>query len=252
MPPTIFDDLTDVYEAMIDWPQRLAREEPFYRRLVEQLGVRRVLDAACGTGRHAAMLHSWGLTVEAADVSPRMLDRARASFGQPQGLTWRLGGFDQPLAGAEPFDLALCVGNSLGLAADMHVIRQVVANLLSALRPGGALLLQVLNLCALADGPSVWQKCKRAELSGRQTLIVKGLHRTGDRGYVDLLVIDTAAQPPQLQADTAAFWGLEAEPLAEMARQAGTAEVRLYGGYQEQPYDRQESVDLVLVAKMNV
>lgn len=249
MSASVFDDLTDVYEAMIDWPARLEREGPFYRRLVETLGVRRVLDAACGTGRHAAMLHSWGLAVEAADVSPRMLDRARASFGQPQGLQWRLRGFDQPIAAAEPFDLVLCVGNSLGLAPDREGIGPIVANLLAAVRPGGALVVQVLNLWRLADGPSVWQKCKRAELAGREALIVKGLHRAADRGFVDLLVIDPAAQPPRLQADTAAFWGLEGEELAAMARQAGAVEVRLYGGYQEQPYDREKSVDLVMVAR---
>jgi len=249
MPPNVFDDLTDVYEAMIDWPKRLAHEEPFYRRLVETLGVRRVLDAACGTGRHAALLHSWGLCVEAADVSPRMLERARSTFGEPEGLAWRLRGFEQPVAAAEPFDLAICVGNSLGLAPDRDNIRQAVANLLAAVRPGGALVVQVLNLWRLADGPSVWQKCRRAALSGREALIVKGLHRSGDRGYVDLLVIDTSADPPRLQADAAAFWGLEAESLAALARQVGAADIRLWGGYQEQPYDREKSGDLVMVAR---
>ena len=45
MPQPAFDDLSDVYEAMIDWPRRLAREEPFYRRLFERSDARRVLDA---------------------------------------------------------------------------------------------------------------------------------------------------------------------------------------------------------------
>ena len=29
----LFDDLTDVYEAMINWPKRLAHEEPFFHGL---------------------------------------------------------------------------------------------------------------------------------------------------------------------------------------------------------------------------
>ena len=33
-----FDDWTDVYEAMIDWPKRLAHEEPFYRGLFSGSG----------------------------------------------------------------------------------------------------------------------------------------------------------------------------------------------------------------------
>ena len=55
----LFADLTDVYEAMVDWPKRLANEEPFYRRLFARIGARRVLDAACGTGHHASMFHAW-------------------------------------------------------------------------------------------------------------------------------------------------------------------------------------------------
>ena len=50
----VFGDLADVYEAMIDWPKRLAGEGPFYRRLFGRHGVRSVIDVACGTGRHAA------------------------------------------------------------------------------------------------------------------------------------------------------------------------------------------------------
>jgi hypothetical protein len=153
------------------------------------------------------------------------------------------------VAAAEPFDVALCVGNSLGLAPDLHTIERAVANLLAAVRPGGAVVVQVLNLWHLPDGPSVWQKCRRTVLSGREALIVKGLHRSGNRGYVDLLVIDPAADPPRLQADTACFWGLEGPQLAAMARQAGASDVRLFGGYQEQAYEREKSGDLMLVAR---
>ena len=35
---SMFDDLADIYEAIIDWPRRLAHEEPFYRRLFQWLG----------------------------------------------------------------------------------------------------------------------------------------------------------------------------------------------------------------------
>ena len=118
----MFQDLTDIYDAMIDWPKRLAHEGPFYRQLFERHGVRSVIDVACGTGRHAAMFRSWDLRVEGADISPAMIDRARAAFGEPAGLRWAVRGFDEPIAPAEPFDAAVCVGNSLPLAADMETV----------------------------------------------------------------------------------------------------------------------------------
>ena len=93
----MFDDFADAYEAMIDWPKRLAHEEPFYRRLFDRLRAGSVLDAACGTGQHAAMFHSWGLQVEGADVSPVMIERAKTKFGEPRGLQWTVRGFEQPV-----------------------------------------------------------------------------------------------------------------------------------------------------------
>ena len=83
-----FNQLADVYEAMIDWPKRLAAEEPFYRHWFQQAEVKRVADVACGTGHHAAMFHGWHLDVEASDLSPAMIERARAGFGEPPGLHW--------------------------------------------------------------------------------------------------------------------------------------------------------------------
>ena len=34
-----------------------------------------------------------------------------------------------------------------------------------------------------------------------------------------------------------------------MARAAGAGEMRFFGGYQDQPYDRPQSVDLLMVAE---
>ena len=80
MSEDVFSDVADIYEAMIDWQKRLASEGPFYRRLFDRVGVHSVLDVACGTGRHAAMFHSWGLRVEGADISANMIERARRPF----------------------------------------------------------------------------------------------------------------------------------------------------------------------------
>lgn len=243
----MFHDLTDVYEAMIDWPKRLAHEGPFYRRLFERHGVSRVVDAACGTGRHAAMFHSWGLEVEGADISPAMIDRARASFGEPAGLHWAVRGFDEPITAEKPFDVAVCVGNSLPLAADMAAVRRAISQMLAAVRGSGLVVIHVLNLWRLADGPCLWQKCRPVILPQGETLIIKGVHRCNTRGYVELLVVDQS-EGRLLQSESVPLLGLEAVELKSMANAAGAADVQFFGGYQDEPYDRQTSIDLVMVA----
>jgi SAM-dependent methyltransferase len=244
----MFDDLSDVYEAMIDWPKRLAREGPFFRRLFAEGKVGSVVDVACGVGRHADLFRSWQMCVEGADISPTMIDRARASFGEPPGLRWAVRGFDEPIAPAEPFDAAVCVGNSLALAPDMATVQRTLQQMLVAVRSGGLIVVHVLNLWHLPDGPCVWQKCQRTALPRGEVLIVKGVHRCGSRGCLELVVANLAGSAP-MKSESLALLAFEASELEGMARAAGAREVRLFGGYQDQTYDRQASDDLIVVAE---
>ncbi|MHB8971888.1 MAG: class I SAM-dependent methyltransferase [Pirellulaceae bacterium] len=242
------DNLVDYYEAMINWPGRLAHESPFFRRLFASVQAERVLDVACGTGHHAAMFHSWGLRVEAADVSAAMLAQARRSFGEPAGLRWACRGYCEPLETTGLFQVAVCIGNSLALAPDLPSAGTAVTRMLTAVQPGGVIVVQVLNLWRLADGPCLWQKCVRTREDPVPGVIVKGIHRHGTTGYVDLVVTRLAAEPV-MQSESVRFWGFEAATLQQWAREAGAGTVELYGGYRDEPYDRDTSVDLLLVAR---
>lgn len=248
MSEEVFSDVTDAYEAMIDWQKRLANEGRFYRSLFDRVGVQSVADVACGTGRHAAMFHSWGLHVQGADISTNMIERARTTFGEPTNLSWAVRAFDQPIQPSEPYDAVICTGNSLALASDMPTIERAVREMLAAVRGGGVIVLHVINLWRLPDGPCVWQKCKRATLERGDVLIVKGVHRTGSSGYVDLIIasLDTSTT---MKTESVPILGIEAEKLDQALRNTGASSVQIFGDYQEQPYNRDSSVDLIAVAE---
>ena len=59
------------------------------------------------------MFHSWNLDVQAADISSRMIERARNQFGPPPSLHWVVRFRDATVDEQKPFDAALCAGNSL-------------------------------------------------------------------------------------------------------------------------------------------
>ncbi|WP_428938879.1 class I SAM-dependent methyltransferase [Fontivita pretiosa] len=254
MPQHEFDELAEIYEAMIDWPRRLANEQPLFRWVFERVGARRVLDAACGTGHHAAMFHSWGMEVEAADVSAAMIERCRSRWGQSDSLRWIVRAFDQSiLAGGEssrPFDVIVCIGQSLALAPDRATVARALSAMLAAVRrDGGAVLVHVLNLWKLPDGPCVWQKCRRVQLPGAgDSLIIKGVQRCGDRGYVNVLATRLDTHQPTLRSESVPFLGLEAEELHRIARAAGAVSVEFFGDYQRSAYDRAASTDLIMLA----
>jgi SAM-dependent methyltransferase len=245
------DNLVDYYEAMINWPNRLAHEGPFYRRLFASVEAERVLDVACGTGHHAAMFHSWGLRVEAADVSASMLAQARRNFGEPAGLQWTCRGYCEPLETSGIFQAAICVGNSLALAPDLQTARTAVTRMLAAVQPGGVVVVHVLNLWRLADGPCLWQKCVRTHEDHVPGVIVKGVHRHGTTGYVDLVVTRLAAEPA-MRSESVRFLGFEAATLEQWASEAGADHVTVSGGYRDEPYDRDTSVDLIMVAHLGL
>ncbi|MDX6591826.1 MAG: hypothetical protein QOJ13_1022 [Gaiellales bacterium] len=113
--------------------QLLDIEQPIVREILDGLPVGVALDAACGTGRHAAYLARLGHTVIGVDTSPEMLAVARQNL--PDGRFREAEIADMPLA-ADSVDLVVC-----GLALT-HVpdITPVFAEFVRVLRPNGHLV----------------------------------------------------------------------------------------------------------------
>lgn len=247
MSPSPFDDLTDVYESMIDWPKRLANEQPFYRKIFEQVAARRVADVSCGTGHHAAMFHSWDLEVIGADISPNMIRRARETYGEPAGLSWRVQSFDQPAAAARELDAVVCLGNSLSLVPHRASVAPALAAMFGAVRPGGVVVVQVLNLWKLASGPCVWQKVVQRTIGGQEVTVVKGVHRCDDTGWVEMIIIPKDPATPH-HARSVPFLGLHPEELQSAARPYAQ-EISFHGSIKSDPYDPAHSTDLFMIAR---
>jgi ubiquinone/menaquinone biosynthesis C-methylase UbiE len=109
-------------------------EQPVMRRILGGLPVGSALDAACGTGRHAAYLSSLGHAVTGVDICPQMLDLARAKAGDAEFCEGEL--HQLPVAG-QSVDLVVC---ALALT---HVpdLGPVLAEFARVLRPGGHLVI---------------------------------------------------------------------------------------------------------------
>lgn len=48
----LFDKLSLYYDHMVNWPERFAREGPFFLKIFRENNVKSMLDCACGTGKH--------------------------------------------------------------------------------------------------------------------------------------------------------------------------------------------------------
>ncbi|TLM78824.1 MAG: class I SAM-dependent methyltransferase, partial [Actinobacteria bacterium] len=147
LPENLFNEFGGEYDRMIAWENRLKREEPFFTGLFARYGVRSVLDAACGTGQHALLFAGRGLAVAGADLSPTMIEQARANAAA-RGLPAEFvqAGFGQ-LAETlgRQFDAVVCLGNSLPHLKNTGELRPALADCYRVLIPGGVLVIQNRN-----------------------------------------------------------------------------------------------------------
>jgi len=142
------------YDTFVDWGKRLEREGPFFRRVFDAHGVRRVLDVGCGSGMHALMWAGWGLDVVGADVDDSMLAQAEANrIKAADGIRaaggtiefTRKGFGELASAGLGMFDALTCAGNALPHVAGHAGLRDAFEDFAAVLRPGGVLVLHLLN-----------------------------------------------------------------------------------------------------------
>jgi len=113
--------------------QLLEIEQPIVREILDGLPIGIALDAACGTGRHAAYLASLGHTVIGVDSSPAMLSRAREKI--PNGEFYEAKLNELPLAD-NSVDLVVCA-IALVHVADLEGPFREFARVV---RPGGHLV----------------------------------------------------------------------------------------------------------------
>ena len=178
-------------------PNPLIRaEEPAVRRLLEQAPPGRALDAACGTGRHAAFLASRGHRVAGVDTSAAMLAHARAHVPEATLAVGSLVALPIPDASV---DVAVCA------LALMHLrdIRSAIAELARVLRPRGLLVLSDLHPMILTLGGSALYQ----GADGRMGRVAGWVHRHED--YVTAF----AAAGLEVLACVEPLWGEEELPM---------------------------------------
>jgi SAM-dependent methyltransferase len=115
--------------------------------------VRRLLELACGTGRHALLFEERGYEVIALDTSEDMVAVARRRASSAgSGVDFRVADMRALNIEGPPFDAVVCLFDSIGYAQSNDAVDNVLAGVRKHLRPGGLFILEFWHAAAMLRG----------------------------------------------------------------------------------------------------
>jgi SAM-dependent methyltransferase len=113
-------------------------------------GPSRLLDLACGTGRHAFELEQMGWAVEGSDISPAMVARAReAASRRASSVRFHNHSFQTADCIGRDFDAVISMFSAIGYLSDHAEFALALRNVRRILSPGGTFVFDYWN------GPAV-------------------------------------------------------------------------------------------------
>jgi len=229
------------YEPLFD----LVRDRQEVGRLLAVLGLpsgSRLLDLACGQGRHANLLAEAGLNVDGVDYSEPILAEARQRGTGPTLRYTRADMRRLPARWSGRFDAVVNLFTSFGFFVDPADDARVIAEVARVLSPGGTFVFHggcrdgVMarfldrDWWRTSDGTAITQERRFDPLSG-------------------LLTIETSSAGPSAFAPREHRIRLyTATRLAELCAGAGLTVVEAFDGWRPRPL-RRTSSEMLLIAR---
>jgi SAM-dependent methyltransferase len=134
---------------------RVFHESPARARFVEILATQagaNVLDVGCATGSLCGRLRRRGVDAVGVDINPRFVAAARA---KDPGGEYHVGDMKR-FRLRQRFDLMICLGSTFSYNLTNEEVAETLINFRKHLRPGGQLVIDVLNAIAFT-GPRPFQ-----------------------------------------------------------------------------------------------
>lgn len=229
------------YEPLFD----LVRDREETARLIEVLGLpagARVLDLACGQGRHAHLLAEAGFDVDGVDYSREILEQAKR---RGTGRTLRYTRADMrklPARWTGRFDAVVNLFTSFGFFLDPADDARVVAEVARVLAPGGTFVFHAGSRDGVmarflardwwrtSDGTTITQERRFDPLAGLLTIETTSAGRSAFAPREHRIRLYTATR------------------MAELCAAAGLTVVAAFDGWRDRPLTRKSS-EMLLVAR---
>jgi SAM-dependent methyltransferase len=224
-------DYLDVYGYQFT-DERARKETEFAARALDLQPGQRVLDLCCGQGRHAVLLASLGLDVTGLDLSEQYLALTRAAAETHHVSLETVHADMREIPYEAHFDAVVNMFSSFGYLESEAEDARVLDSIFRALKPGGRVLLDLLNRDWVVDN-YVQNDWHRGD-DGTLYLEHRELDLLTSRNHVTFTAIGPDGRQREIVGHHIRLYTLR--EVAGMLEAAGLAFEAVYGGFGGEPY----------------
>ena len=198
----------------------------------------RILDLACGYGRHAYALAEDDYLVVGLDSSSSLIGRARDTYAH-DNISYYVGDMRDPYPGA-PYDAIVNFFTSFGYYEDNGDDKRVLSAVFEALKPGGAFILDFLNANVVKRDlePETYTRL------GGATVVQE--RRIEGRFVIKYITINDPCSIESVCQERVRLYGRE--ELEDLITEAGLVVDSVIGSYSAEPFELETSSRCILIA----
>lgn len=249
------------YDTFVNWDARLAREIPFFRRVFESVDAHTLIDVGAGSARHSIEFAAAGMSVDAVDPDDSMLSQAEANIARAaeriaesagELRLVRAGFGELERRGLGPADALICTGNALPHVEGLQGLRSTLADFSAVIRPGGVLVLHLLNHTKLlgAKARAITPVVREVAEGTRVFLRIIDYPDSGEFLDFDFVTLTRdAAGVWDLASRRSPHTALPFSVLQGELSAAGFAQIEAFGNHDAKPFDAQTDESVIVVAR---
>lgn len=244
---SVFEVYADEYDLITNAAQREAGHAREVAAMIARFRPGLVLDAGCASGLTTLLFAREGIAAVGLDRSRKMIEVARRAR-QPEGLPilYRQGSFERlPKSLHGEFDLVVCLANSISGVGTLANLAMSLKNFHAVLRPGGSLVLQMLNYAAVEENTILPIKATR----NGDIVYERFSERQGSILFIYVTRADFGQTPPKFEVFRHAFENFSPEQVLKGVEKAGFADIRRFADLQFTKKFGCRSRDLVLTGR---
>jgi glycine/sarcosine N-methyltransferase len=258
----VYDEFSQDYDRFVNWKTRLAAEIPFLLEYLDKLEKdmdrrARILDMACGSGMHAITLAKHGYTACGADLSPKMIAKAKQN-AKTAGVKVNFkessfGNLSSDLAGEKefPFDMITCLGNALPHLLSTELIQTTLWDMANCLNPGGYLIFQNRNFDAVLANKERWITPQGSREGDSEWIFLRFYDFDHD-GLLTFNIVRLArngSENWQQRVSSTRLYPLRRDVLTGLLEDSNFTDIATFGSMASEKFQPKRSENLILVAR---